>query len=43
MMAHDVFTENPTEKPTMFTSILITRYQSLSKFQSIEKRLPILA
>ena len=33
----------PNKETTMFTSILITRYQSLSKFQSIEKRLPILA
>ena len=42
-MAHDVFTENPTKKPTMFTSILITRHQSSSKFHPTEKRLPILS
>ena len=40
-MVHTAFTENPKKKPAMFTSILTTRHQSLNKFQSIEKSLPI--
>ena len=38
MMVHTALTENPTKKPTMFTSIQTTRHQSLKKFHDKLKK-----
>ena len=37
-MVHATLTENPTQKPTIFTSIQASRHQSLKKFHDQLKK-----